>query len=213
MNSKQKLIEFMKQKAQILYENNYDPDKEYFTEQDRRAILDWDNRECDVIWNLLSEKINEHEVEGHSIKSCIFCIKYDIGVVPWKIQACNFCEYGKHHYICNKLNSTYQEIMKKEYYLTEINEGRPFSEILSNKVYIEIINKLENDQKENPSKDIFEEDSEGLSRSELKDILESIKHRMHRTTFNCIQEEYRSKEQFESVYLCIWEALNYLDKK
>ncbi|MFA5174647.1 MAG: hypothetical protein WC438_05695 [Candidatus Pacearchaeota archaeon] len=195
MDSKQKLIEFMKQKAKILYDNDYDPNREYFTEQDEQAILNWENKDCDTVWNSLLTNIITYNNQDLNAYSCVFCIKYKMECY----YTCDLCKYGKNHGICtNSADSTYQKIVQKRH-----SGRKSFSEILSNKVYKEILDKIEKG----------DTNSEGLSKNELKDILLSIKHRMDKTTFKCIQNSYQSKEQFESIYICIIQTLNYLDKE
>jgi len=90
MKVKEKLIKFMDLKAERIKECAGVRKERYFDETDMKNIREWNEKECNEIWEEL--KKNSEKYEGLHIFLCPFCIKHK--------DECYSCEYGDNHGVC-----------------------------------------------------------------------------------------------------------------
>lgn len=104
-----KLIKFMEAKAQKLKEHGCKI--KYFNDNDREAILNWKNKDCKNIIEIIKSHINK----AYFLRTttCPFCIKY---------YTCKNCEYRKTHRMCSSIKSDHNRIIKKGYHIYFTNK-------------------------------------------------------------------------------------------
>ncbi len=99
MTPKDKLIAFMKAKAQYLPKYK----RQYFTKKDEAAIRRWDDEDAECVLQELIRTLtigSERHLNDYSI--CAFCVMYD--------QVCDDCPYGEHHGVCTDPGSLYDRL-------------------------------------------------------------------------------------------------------
>lgn len=120
MTYRERLILFMEKKARkIKKETGIDY---YFKEEDKKAILSWNEEKAKQAWNFIKKEVYEKKEAGLTARLCPFC------VVHWgyldskrKASPCDKCEYAKVHSACFYENSDYRKIF------IATKEGRLFT--------------------------------------------------------------------------------------
>lgn len=109
MTSKEKIIKFMELKSEALQKYSKHV---YFVEADKKAILKWDDKDCDDVWGDLLFDVDCNESLS-DMNTCPFCIMHD----PYSKNRCkDFCEYAGNHGVCgNNVDSTYDKILQELY--------------------------------------------------------------------------------------------------
>ncbi|HDD43831.1 MAG TPA: hypothetical protein ENG63_03085 [Candidatus Desulfofervidus auxilii] len=131
---KQMLIDFMEEKLKQLrtcdiYKKLENQEITYFNEQDKKAILEWSEKDALHIWNALEYWILKEKSDGLGASVCPFCIKY--------LGNCQYCGYAQSHGICHLDTSNYKKIVRA------IGLKKIFN-LFSNEWYKQIIEKIKN---------------------------------------------------------------------
>lgn len=118
MTAKEKLIKFMELKAEKIKELSNNTIDYYFTEEDKKDILNWDNKIAEKIWTKIKSSIKYLKASGLSRHVCPFCIYYKFKIDVF--EKCINCTYGQRHGYCFLVDSDYDKISKTniKYYLT-----------------------------------------------------------------------------------------------
>ncbi len=119
MTSKEKLIKFMELKHDIFFKAT---GIQYFTERDKNLIKKWRDEDCDRIFDTIESNILFTPANSIAGAVCPFCIFHR--------GDCNQCTYSRLD-IC----------ITCYFYNTQYN----LYELLSNKVYREILEKVNNE--------------------------------------------------------------------
>ena len=96
----------------------------YFLEEDKKEILDWDDKLAEKVWQEIKIKVMCFHASGLSCSVCPFCQYYEF--LYWSepyFFRCEKCGYARRHGDCFQVNSDYHKIMKKKSYVkTMTNE-------------------------------------------------------------------------------------------
>jgi len=139
MDAKTKLIRFMELKAQYLSSAFGISPEKYFREEDRKAILSWDQDRAQTCWEAIA--FNAERYEGLGSDLCPFCIYHQLELLELD---CDACEYAKHHGACPEFGSDWNQItsrMKLELGATAHYRAP------SNEVYREILSRIFREEK------------------------------------------------------------------
>jgi hypothetical protein len=114
LTSRSRIIAFMELKNSCLEENEI---AGYFRDGDRDAILSWDDKLCNKVWNKLEIGILircEDFQEISDMYLCPFCLAHDLQLVSIaREDSCKNCEYGRNHGICFIEGSDYIRIVEE----------------------------------------------------------------------------------------------------
>lgn len=138
MTAKEKIIHYMDAKRRVLGKVEGLGIKYYITE-DELDILNWDDRECEIVWAKMEPQLimvfkNEPELYS-DLLYCPYCMKnslylYDSDKEFEVIKnICSGCNYGINHGDCHNDDSDYERI---SVYLYDEFDSTTIIEYLSN---------------------------------------------------------------------------------
>jgi Zn ribbon nucleic-acid-binding protein len=118
-NYREVLVEFMSSKGKWMQEYLNIDSTLYFTDEDKKEILSWDESEAKDIWLKIKKNINKNKCSGLRYEFCPFCYasgyKHNEKNPGAENSACLHCSYGRRHGICTSREpgvSQYQQILK-----------------------------------------------------------------------------------------------------
>ena len=124
MNNKEKIIKFLQLKNAII---ERETGINYIVPADIEDIESWSDMQCNLTYEYMYYEITRQQVYGLGYATCVWCIFY-------KEDGCKDCGYGKRHKLCSDDDSLYNS-----YKTTKLTE------ILSNKVYLNILENIKKD--------------------------------------------------------------------
>jgi len=135
MKPQEKLVIFMERKAEAIMKLT--GLNVYFTEEDRKDILGWEDTTSEFVWKKIVDNIDKGAY-GLSPDVCPFCIYNDTF-----LKGCSTCDYGYRHGQCSADDSDYFEIMRAlEAAETDVEV------VFSNEWYQEVIDEIEGEEEE-----------------------------------------------------------------
>ena len=139
MDPRAKLIRFMELKAQYLSSAFGISPELYFKEEDRLAILSWDQDQAKKCWEAIAYHSRRYEGLGSDL--CPFCLYHQ--PEPMELD-CDACEYAKHHRACPETGSDWKQIISL---MKEAGGAFAHYKLPPNEVYREILERISNEEK------------------------------------------------------------------
>lgn len=108
MDPRAKLIRFMEKKAEYLSEKFGIKPECYFNEEDRKAILSWDEADAEKVWEEIRHEITSLSERGLTSSACPFCVMCKFSEEELD---CFSCGYSKTHGACLLEDSDWHQVL------------------------------------------------------------------------------------------------------